>query len=146
MTEGVAVMCVDGVALQVHLARIPVALLGHGLGIPVSPGAELGLAPPLRHGVGQAQSLPVGSIGTGSHRQWGQVPDVGRQSQISVADDDLVDVYRDIIRTAIDGQGRIGWDRNLNDGVEKGAGEGARGVNVHPDWRLVVDQDADCAH
>jgi hypothetical protein len=36
-------------ALNVYIARIPVASLGCGLGSPVGPNAELGIAKPSRH-------------------------------------------------------------------------------------------------
>ena len=64
MAEVVEVVIILRASLQIHAARIPIALLGHGLRVPVRPRAELGVAPPFRHGVNPADILPVGGIGT----------------------------------------------------------------------------------
>ena len=47
-------------ALEVHLARIPVALLGHALGGPVGPDAELRVAEPVGRLVVRLQRFPGG--------------------------------------------------------------------------------------
>jgi hypothetical protein len=112
----------------------------------VRPRAELGVAPPLRHGVDPAQRLPVGGIRTGSHRQRRQVPDVRRQSQVSVADNDPIDVHRHVIIGKADSQHGIGGNRNFYDCVEKGTGEGPGRMDIHFMHWLAVDRNADRAH
>ena len=59
MTVGLDVIVVGGVALDVHAAGIPVALLRHALRGPVGPDAELGVAEPVRRPVLRLQGLPT---------------------------------------------------------------------------------------
>src|SRR5512140_1698588 len=48
---GLDVVLILPAALYIHVARVPVAVLGGGLRTPVSPDAELGVAVPIRHAV-----------------------------------------------------------------------------------------------
>ena len=120
-------------ALLIHAARIPVAILrlavaliGHGLRIPMRPCAELRIPPPLRRLVMLADLLPVGRIRTGGHRQRRQVPNVRRQSQVAVADNDPVNVHRDIVGGHADGQRGLRGNHQLDDRIEKRIGERPR--------------------
>jgi len=61
------VMFILLMALDIHLARIPVALLGYALRAPVRPDAELGVAKPLRALVVLGERLPVGLERTGNY-------------------------------------------------------------------------------
>ena len=135
-----------GRPLLIHVVGVPVALLGHGLRIPVRPRAELGVAPPLGRGIGQAQRLPVGGVGTRRDGKRRQVPDVRRQPQVAGPDDHLVDVDGDVTGGPADDHRRVGRNGDADDGVEEGAREGSRGVNVHLDGGLAVDRHADRAH
>ncbi len=64
MAVGAEVVLVLGVALEVHLAGVPVALLGDALRGPVGPDAELCVAEPVWGLVG-AQRGPGGLEGAG---------------------------------------------------------------------------------
>jgi hypothetical protein len=59
MAVGLQVIVVLTVALDVHVAGVPVSLLGDALGGPVVPDAELGVAEPFGRGAG-GQRLPCG--------------------------------------------------------------------------------------
>src|SRR5205085_3254233 len=61
------VMLIEFVALDIHLAGIPVAELGHALRRPMSPDAELGVAEPVRRLVLRLQRLPVSLEGPRCH-------------------------------------------------------------------------------
>ena len=108
-----------GRSLLIHAVRVPVALLGHGLRIPVRPRAELGVAPPRGRGIGEAQRLPVGGEGARRDGKRRQVPDVGRQPQVAGPDDHLVDVDRDVAGGPADDDRRVGRNGNGDDGVEE---------------------------
>ena len=60
MAVGLQVVVVVLVALQVHAAGVPVALLRHALRGPVVPDAELGVAKPFGRLVAGPQRLPCG--------------------------------------------------------------------------------------
>src|SRR5581483_5047878 len=133
-------------ALLIHAARIPIAILRHGLRVPVGPGAELSIAPPFRHAVVLAQPLPVSWIRTFSDLQRRQVPDIGRQAQVAVADNYPIDVHWAIVGSEADGQRGVGGNGDVNDGMEKGVGQSTRGMDVHLARRLVIDRDTDRAY
>ena len=108
---------------------------------------DFAIAPPLwLSGVMLADFLPIGRIRTVRHRQRRQIPNIRRQSQISIADDNSINIHGNIVCRHVNGQGGLCGNRQLNDGIEKRIGECPRRMNIHLPCRLVVDRDADRAH
>ena len=78
---GFEMMFVLGMALEIHLPRIPVALLGHALGRPMRPDAELRVPKPFRAAVIFGKRIPGRLERTGHGRAAGFAAQAGARRQ-----------------------------------------------------------------